>query len=450
MISIEQAAAALRRRETTCVALTEQCLRQIEAENPRLNAFLTVTAESALADAAARDRELADGRDRGPLHGIPYALKDMFCTRGIRTTAGSLLFADFVPDYDAAVAERLSATGAVLVGKTNMHELAYGITSNNPHFGPVRNPCDPARIPGGSSGGSAAAVAAGMCLFSLGSDTGGSIRVPASFCGIVGLKPTSGRVSRYGTLPLDFTLDHMGPLTLTVQDAALVLQAIAGHDPRDDSSAREPVDFYLPEGQPSLQNIRIGVPAGFLFDRLEPSVESCVRGLIETAKAQGAQIVEVTLPDMATVNLVGRVILLSEAAAVTEPYRQRRAEIGPDVLALLDQGRLLRAADYVNAQRLRRLLQQEMDRVWTLADCLLTSTAPTPAPLIGQNMIAWPDQEEDVRLASTRLVRGWNVLGCPAISVPCGVSGGLPVGAQLIGPPFEERALLRTAAALCS
>ena len=448
-MTILEAAKALRAKSVSSRELTEQCLREIEAGNGKLNAFLTVTGPAALAAADAADRELASGHDRGPLHGIPIALKDVFCTKGIRTTCGSLLYKDYVPDYDCAVAERLAAAGTVLLGKTHMHELAYGVTSNNPHFGPVRNPWNVDRVPGGSSGGSGAAVATGMALMAMGSDTGGSIRVPGAFCNTVGLKPSYGRVSRFGVLPLDFSLDHMGPLTRTVRDAALCLQALAGRDERDETSSHAPVDAYLPAENVSLQGMRVGVPANFYFEQVDPDVASAVRKMVQLAAGLGASVEVVTVPDIAALNAVGRVILLSEASAVYERFGDRRAEFGADVRVLFDQGALLPATDYVNAQRLRRQFRDAFLRLFSGIDVLLTPTTPTVAKRIGENSILVGGVEEDFRLATTRLVRGINALGFPAISVPCGFNGeGMPIGMQLVGRPFGERRMLDVAAAL--
>ena len=448
-MTILQAASQLRTRKVSSVELTTASLDRIGKLNGKLNAFQTVLEETALARAREMDGELAAGRDRGPLHGIPVAVKDVYSTRGVRTTCGSKLFADFVPSIDAAVVEKLAAAGAVLVGKTAMHELAYGITSNNPHFGTVRNPWDPARIPGGSSGGSGAAVASGMVFMAMGSDTGGSIRIPASYCGTVGLKPTSGRVSRYGVRPLDFSLDHMGPLARSARDAAVVLDAIAGYDRRDDTSSRRPVDAYVPEEQPSLAGLRIGVPQNFYFDRVDPEVAASVQAMVQRAEALGARAVPVRVPDIAALNAVGRVILLAEASALMEPYLHRRAEFGADVLALLDQGRLLPATDYINAQRLRRAFMTEFGKVWTEADCLFTPCTPITAPCIGEATASIAGETEDVRLASTRLVRGLNVLGVPALALPSGLDNrGLPMSLQIVGKPWSEALLLKVAQAL--
>ncbi len=367
----------------------------------------------------------------------------------MRTTAGSKLFASYVPDFDAAVVERLHAGGAVLVGKTGMHELAYGITSSNPHFGAVRNPWDRDRIPGGSSGGSGASVAAGMVFMAMGSDTGGSIRIPASFCGVVGLKPTYGLVSRYGALPLGFTLDHMGPLTRSVRDAGAVLNLIAGFDPRDPASVRRPAENYVPDPEPSLRGLRIGLPGNFYFERLDPEVDAAVRGALSAAQSCGAEIVPLRVPDIAAINTVARVILLAEAAAVLEPHLEKRDQFGADVLALLDQGRLLPATDYINAQRLRRQMQIEFDALWPRVDCLFTPTTPATAPRIGETSTTIGGESEDVRLAATRLVRAVNVLGLPAVSIPVAADHrGLPIGLQIIGKPFAEALILRVAQAL--
>lgn len=448
MNTIREAGEALRGNKTTSVALTRQCLDRIHLLQPRFNAFITVISEAALAQAARLDAELAAGTDRGPLHGIPIALKDVFETKGIRTTCGSRLFENYVPRRDAAVAERLEAAGCVLLGKTGMHELAYGVTSTNPHFGTIRNPWNPGHVPGGSSGGSGAAVSASMAFMAMGTDTGGSIRIPAAFCGTVGLKPTYGRVSRYGVLPLDFSLDHMGPLTRCVHDAALVLQALAGHDPRDHTSSPLPPGQYSPPPCGHLTGLRIGIPKNFYFERVEPGIVSAVRQTASVAERLGAKLVSVQVPDIAGLNAIGRIILFAEATAAMEPFLHRRDEIGPDVLSLLDQGRYVLAADYVQAQRLRRVFQLEYNRIFDSADVLLTPTTPNLAPRIGETSVLLDGQPEDARLASTRFVRAINILGLPALALPCGLVDGLPVSAQLIGKAFDEATLLRIGAAI--
>jgi aspartyl-tRNA(Asn)/glutamyl-tRNA(Gln) amidotransferase subunit A len=446
-MTIEQAAAKLRARQVSAVELAEESLRTIHQHQARLNAFITITGDLALVEARRADSELARGIDRGPLHGIPYALKDVFATRGIRTTCGSKIFSDHVPDHDCAVYERLREAGAVLMGKAGLQEFAYGITCNNPHFGAIRNPHDPERIPGGSSGGSGVAVATGMVFFAMGSDTGGSIRIPAAYCGCFGLKPTSGRVSRYGVMPLDFSLDHMGPLTRTPRDAALVLNAIAGFDHRDDTSSRQPVADYLPPPGTSLKGKRIGLPVNFYNERLAPEVAAAFEAAVRRAERAGARLIPVQVPDPAEINVLSRVILLAEASALMEPYLHRRDDFGSDVLALLDQGRFLPATDYINAQRLRRVYQREWSALWDQMDCIFTPTAPITAPRIGETHVDIDGVAEDVRLASTRFMRAINVLGMPAASIPLPVTG-LPIGLQVIGKPFAEAEVVAISEAL--
>jgi aspartyl-tRNA(Asn)/glutamyl-tRNA(Gln) amidotransferase subunit A len=448
MNSLLEAAEALREGKVSSVELTRESQATIDRLQPRLNHFLAMMGEDALAHARQMDEERRQGHVRSPLHGIPVAVKDVFCTKGVKTTCGSLLFADHVPDYDAAVVEKLRDGGAVIVGKTHMHELAYGVTSNNPHFGPVRNPWNVSHVPGGSSGGSGAAVASRSVFMAMGSDTGGSIRLPAAYCGCVGLKPTTGRVSRYGVLPLDFTLDHMGPLTPTVRDAAAVLQVLAGYDPRDDSSSKAEVGNYTP-GRVSIRNVRIGVPENFYTERLHPDVADAMDNLRVLAVELGARLVPVQVPDMAEINAVARVVLLSEASAVMTPLLEDRSKFGADVLLLLDQGRLLPATDYVNAQRLRRIFQREFNKVFEHCDVLLTPLSPSPAPRIGQTEIELGGAMEDTRLAATRFLRGINLLGLPALSLPCGFSNDqLPIAAQIIGRAFDEATVLWVGAAL--
>jgi aspartyl-tRNA(Asn)/glutamyl-tRNA(Gln) amidotransferase subunit A len=448
-VTILQAASDLRARRVSSVELTTESLARIRSAQPSLNAYITITEGPALDEASRADLELAAGRDRGSLHGIPIAYKDLFFTRDVRTTAGSPIHADFIPAHDAAVVERMQSAGAVNTGKLNQHELAYGITSANPHFGPVRNPWNGAHSPGGSSGGSSAAVAAGLVFAAMGTDTGGSIRIPASFCGTVGLKPTYGRVSRYGVFPLGYSLDHMGPLTASVRDAALVLNAIAGHDPRDPASARRGAQDFLPPANCSIRGLKIGVPENFYFERLDPEVESAVRKALVLAESLGAELRPVRVPDIDALNTVARIILLAEASAVLQPHLADRSRFGADVLALLDQGRLVSAVDYIDAQRLRRRLRTEFNRLWHSVDCIATPTTPTTAPRIGENTIRIAGRDEDVRLLTTAFMRGINALGLPALSIPCGISSTrLPIGLQWIAPAFREDLILNAAAAL--
>ena len=448
-MTILEAAKQLKAGALTSAGLVDQTLAAISEKDGDLNAFITVLDGPARARAKELDSEFAQGKYRGPLHGVPVAVKDLFHMKGVRTTAGSKLFEDLVSSFDSTVVEKLEAAGAVIVGKTNLHELAYGVTSNNPHFGPVHNPHNLDCVPGGSSGGSGAAVAAGIVPMGMGTDTGGSIRIPATFCGTVGLKPTFGLVSKFGCMPLGLSLDHMGPLTMTVRDTAVTMDAIAGHDPRDPNTSARAVESYGPSDNPSLAGVRIGWPVNFYFDSLDGEVRKSVENARALAESLGASVTDVRVPDIAALNTISRVILMSEASAVLERYLGDRSKFGADVLALLDQGRLLPATDYVNAQRARRVMQEEFRQLFEVVDCIFTPASPIPAPRIDQKSVMVDGVEEDVRLAATRFVRGINALGLPALSLPCGHSGtGLPIGLQIVGRGFAEKFLLQVGAAL--
>ncbi|HSM76766.1 MAG TPA: amidase [Bryobacteraceae bacterium] len=439
-MTISEASARIHSGALTCVALAEQCLEKIEALNPKLNAFITVTADAARNRARELDHELAAGRDRGRLHGIPIAHKDLVFTRGIRTTCGSLLFQDFVPAYNAAVVDRLEEAGAVLVGKTGLHELAYGITSENPHFGVIRNPHDPERVPGGSSGGAGVAIATGMALLATGTDTGGSIRIPASFCGIVGLKPTYGLVDTTGIQPLGLSLDHCGPMAATVRDAAWALSAMCGrsYDVPAEAAAERP-----------LSGLRIGVPSNFFFEEIAPEVAEAVQASAKRAAALGASIHAIEVPDIEALNAAGRIILLAEASAIYRRHLHRRELFGSDVFALLHQGLMVPGADYVDAQRVRRVITAQFRALFLKVDCIFAPATATVAPRIGEREIFMGGKLTDVRLATTRVVRGINMLGLPALALPCGTSPeGLPIGLQIIADAFREDVLLRAGAAL--
>jgi aspartyl-tRNA(Asn)/glutamyl-tRNA(Gln) amidotransferase subunit A len=435
---ISEIGAALRGKKLSVRELTEETLRRVADANPRLNAFLTVSATEALARAKVSDDELARGIDRGPLHGIPIAHKDNIFTRGVRTTGGSKIFADFVPDYDATIVRQLNDAGTNTIGKTGLHEFAYGITSNNPHFGAIRNPWDTERIPGGSSGGSAAAVAGRLVPLATGTDTGGSIRIPASFCGVVGLKPTYERISRKGVMPLGLTLDHAGLLAGTVRDVALAFSLVAKHS-----------SGYVPAPHADLRGMRIGVPENFFVERIDPEVMLSFRAAVQTAAALGAHVTEIKLPDVEALNMVGRIAQLSEVSALLARYLDRGSEIGRDILVLVEQGRLIPAIDYLNAQRVRTVLARDFSKIWKHLDCLMTPATPITAPKIGETSVAIGSFTEDVRTAATRLTRPFNVLGWPALSLPCGFSSaGMPIGLQVVGPSQQEDSLLQAGAAL--
>jgi aspartyl-tRNA(Asn)/glutamyl-tRNA(Gln) amidotransferase subunit A len=435
---IEQTYHALRARKISSREMVDDALRKIAALDARLNAFLTVTADQARHTADALDRELAAGTDRGLLHGLPIAHKDLMRTKGVRTTAGSKIFAHYIPQRDAEVVRILSEAGSVSLGKTGLHELAYGVTSDNPHYGAIHNPWDLARSPGGSSGGSAVAVAVGIVPFATGTDTGGSIRVPASFCGIVGFKPTFGKISTAGVLPLGITQDHVGPMTRAVRDAAIAFQAMAIRP-----------TGYVPPANVPLKDVRIGVPRRFYFERVDGEVATSVQAAIASAVKLGAIAVEIELPDMVALTQAGATCLLSEAASTLRPYLDRREDFGEDVLGRLDQGRKILALDYLEALRVRRQAGRAFAKLWDQVDCLFTPTSPITAPLIGAKVATFESGEEEVRAAATRFTRGMNALGLPAISIPCGFSSNqLPIGLQIISARRHDDHVLQIAAGM--
>ncbi len=447
-MTIREMGRLLRSGKTSSTELVQNALHNAETTGKELNAFITIDRDAALNVAAERDRELAAGMDRGPLHGIPTAHKDLFYTRGVRTTGGSLIFRDFVPDHDGTAVHKLLMGGAVSIGKTNLHELAYGVTSKNPHYGFVHNARDRDRIPGGSSGGSATAIAADILAFSLGTDTGGSIRIPSSYCGVTGIKPTYGRVSRYGVLPLSPSFDHVGPLGSCVEDCALALNAIAGHDPNDPSSSREPVSDYTPLPEKRLDGLKIGIAKNFFFQNVDHEVEKAVRSAIQTMERLGGQAIEVDVPDPEAINAIHRVIQMADVSALyineIDPAR-----FGVAAWNLLEQGRLILGTEYVNAQRFRSLIRRDFNALWQKIHVLAVPTTPMTAPLITEDTVRINGVEEDTRMASTRFMRMANTMGDPALSMPCGNSkNGMPIGLQLIGRPFSEAFLLNLARTL--
>jgi len=434
--------ALMRSKQVSPVEVVEQALARIQKLNPRLNAFWTVTTDLAREQARRAEMEIAKGEYRGPLHGVPVGLKDLIWTRGIRTTFGSKITRDFVPDADAAVVEKLREAGAVLIGKTALHEFAYGITNDNPHFGPTRNPWDPARTPGGSSGGSGVAVATGMCHAALGTDTGGSIRIPASFCGVAGLKPTLGRVSLRNIQPLGYTLDHVGPMARTVVDVGLVYQVIAGFDAEDEFSVDRPLgEIGL---RKSLTGVRVGVPEDFFFEALQPDVERAVGKAIEVMRELGAETIPVSLPCMPKLVEVARDLLLVEAYAVhAGKFRERPDDFGGDLKALFEKGRELTAEQYVETQSSRHRLRRELERVFDQVNVIITPATPLTAFLIGIGKVQLGGNEYDARAAATRFTREFNASGHPALTLPCGFDDqGLPIGLQIIGRLWDEAAVL--------
>jgi aspartyl-tRNA(Asn)/glutamyl-tRNA(Gln) amidotransferase subunit A len=431
------------RREVSPVEVARAHLARIERLDAKLNAFLTVTTDRALAEAATAEREIAAGRSRGPLHGVPLALKDLFDTAGVLTTAGSRILARNTPARDATVVGRLRAAGLVLLGKTNLHEFAFGTTSDNPHYGPARNPWDLERSPGGSSGGSGAALAAGLCAVSLGTDTGGSIRIPAGACGVVGLKPTLGRVSRRGVTPLCWSFDTVGPMARTVEDVALLTNAIAGPDPEDEWCSARPAEDFTRDLARGAAGLTLGVPREWFFEGVEPGIEAAVRAAIAVLEREGARRVEASLPAMADAHTAHHAILAVEAAAFHGAWlRERADDYGSDVRRGLELGQLIAGVDYVNARRVQALVRATFRAALEGADVLVAPCLPQPPLPVGEPMSREP------AVAWNRLLTPVNVAGFPALSLPCGFDGlGMPVGLQIIGRPFEETLVLRVARA---
>ena len=447
-LDISALAPLLQSRQVSPVEVTDAYLQRIERLDGTLNTFIRVMPEEARAAARSAEQEIGSGTYRGPLHGVPLGIKDLFDVAGVPNTMGSKILANSVPSADATLVARLKAAGGIVLGKQNLHEFAFGITSENPHYGVVRNPWRLDRVPGGSSGGTASAVAAGLCAAGIGSDTGASIRAPASWCGIVGLKPTYGRVSRAGGLPLAWSLDHPGPLGRTVADCALVLQAIAGPDPLDPATTQDAVADYSADLEQGVKGLRVGVPREHFFELVEPDVERVVRAAIATLEGLGAEIREVSLPSAVHSQPAGNVIMSVEAAAFHETWlRERPRDYGDDVLLRIRGGLLVSAVEYLRAQQLRTLLQADFARAFEQVDVVVGPTTPLVAPVIGQTFDPSGSFNRSPRSIANRLTVPCNLTGMPAASVPCGFSEGLPVGLQVMGPAFGEALVLRVAAA---
>ena len=439
--TIAELAPRLRRKEVSPVEVARACLDRIEKFNPALNAFITVTAEAALAEARAAEIEISRGEWRGPLHGIPIAIKDLIDTAGTRTTAASGLYQNRVPTEDAEVVRRLRLAGAVILGKNNLHEFAYGGSSLVSFFGDVHNPWNIGHIAGGSSGGSAAAVAAGLCYAAIGTDTAGSIREPAALCGCVGIKPTYGRVSARGVIPLSWSLDHVGPMAATVGDAAVLLQAIAGYDPLDVCSADVPVSDYVPGLRDGAKTLRVGIPRPHFYDDLDDEVRAAVEQALVVIGTQVAEIREVRIEVSSD-----RTVQAAESYAYHADNVARTPELyQPETLRRIRSGANISAAEYI--QRRRELDQERRcaHDIFGEVDLLVTPTMPIPAPAIA-DLKKDPAALRPAELALLRNTRPFNVWGLPAISVPCGFTkSGLPIGLQIAGPHWREDLVLRLA-----
>src|SRR5580658_1064358 len=438
LTSIVETGERLRKREVSPVELTKDCLSRIEKLNPTLNAFITVTGESALTQARTAEAEILRGHWRGPLHGIPLALKDLIDTAGVRTTAASALFKDRIPEEDAKVVRRLKDAGAVLLGKQNLHEFAYGGSSMISHYDEVHNPWDPARIAGGSSGGSAASVSAGLCYGAIATDTAGSVREPAALCGVVGLKPTYGRIGARGIIPLSPSLDHAGPIARTVSDAAVMLQAIADHN---ENGVNAPVGDYLAAIPERLTPLRIGVPRKFFYEDLDPEVAFAVEDALGILRDLGNDLFEIEI-DVPT----DRTLQAAESYAYHREFVLRSPELyQPETLRRIRTGENISGAQMEQAERELKQVRSEIGKVFEDVDFLVTPTTPIPAPAIA-DFKRDPDALRPCELVLLRNTRPEHVWGIPAISIPCGFTrAGLPIGLQIIGPHWREDRVLQFA-----
>ena len=434
-------------KEVSPVEVVEAHLARIEALEPTLNSFITLLPDQAMASARQAEQEIQSGRSRGPLHGIPLGLKDLYYTKGVRNTAGSRVYDDFSPDFDCTVMARFREAGAILLGKLNLHQFAYGPTGENADYGHMHNPWNPELITGGSSGGSGSAAAAGQCPLTMGTDTGGSIRIPGALCGIVGFKSTYGRISRHGITPLSWSLDHAGPMTRTVEDSALALNALAGYDPKDPASANEPVPDYAAALTGDIRGLRIGVPKELFEVPIDSEVERTVRRAIETLGELGATVTEVSWPMYHQSGSAGTTILVAEATAYhADLVRAKGPQLYPPVRMRIESGFFLSAADYVQAQRVRALFSRETLALFNEVDVLAGPTEPITAPRIGTTEVDIEGKTLPVIPTLTQYTRPFNLNGFPAVTVPCGFSeSGMPIGLQLAARPFGEETILRAA-----
>jgi aspartyl-tRNA(Asn)/glutamyl-tRNA(Gln) amidotransferase subunit A len=446
-LTIAKVAPLIRKGQYSPVEVTQAFLERIARLQPSLNAFITVTWGLALKQARQAEKEISKGHYRGVLHGIPISVKDLFYTAGIRTTAGSKILRRFIPKENAAVVNRLLAAGAILLGKTNLHEFAFGATNVNPHYGPVHNPWDPSRVSGGSSGGSAAAVSAGLCLASLGTDTGGSIRLPAAACGIVGLKPTFGLIPTQGVIPLSFSLDHVGPLCRCVEDAALMMSVISGQDVPSLRSPRPGRKATYFSSTKRMRRLRVGVPKQYFFDRLQREVRYRVLAAHSALEKRGAEIQEVELEGIQdTVDLAADIIFPEAMTFHWKWLSKRPGDYGEDLRTRMQSRSSQTAVTYLQALQRRQQYADSFQKAMESVDVLAVPTIPIVAPRIEEGEVKIGRWTENVRVGLLRLTFPGNLSGLPAISVPCGFSSEkLPIGLQLIGRQLEEATLLRAA-----
>ena len=435
------------RKEISPVEIIDAHLSRIDATEPILNSFITLLADESRIAARQAEKDIQAGKYKGPLHGIPVGLKDLYNTAGVRTTSGSKIFDTFIPTEDCTVARKFQQAGAILIGKLNMHPFAYGPTGENLDYGHMHNPWNPEMITGGSSGGSGSAAAAGQCTITTGSDTGGSIRIPAALCGIVGLKPTYGLVSRWGLTALSWSLDHPGPMTRTVEDAAITLNIIAGHDPKDIASAKVDIPDYTSALTGNVQGLRIGMPKEYFEAPLDPQIRKAVEDAISVLESLGAEVKEISFPMFNESQAISSTVLMSEATAYHRDLLEKDGhQLYEPVRQRLEAGLFISAADYLRAQQARTLLDREGRRLLDDVDLLAGPTEPITAPEILAPKVLAGEQEIGVVGALTQYTRPYNINGFPAISVPCGFSDtGMPIGLQLAGKPFDELTVIRAA-----
>ncbi|MGQ9645495.1 MAG: amidase [Thermodesulfobacteriota bacterium] len=446
-LSVAELSRLIKRREISPVEVVRMHLARVETLEPLLNSFITLLPEKAMEEAKAAEQEIGSGRYRGPLHGVPIGLKDLFYVKGVRNTSGSKIFDHFIPDHDSTVAFKLREAGAILLGKLNLHPLAYGPTGENSDYGNMHNPWDLKCITGGSSGGSASAVASGQCALAMGTDTGGSIRIPGALCGLVGLKPTYGRVSRHGITVLSWSLDHAGLIARTVEDCALGMNTIAGYDPRDPSSAERSVPDFTQSLSEDIRGLRVGVPKEFFEAPVASEVEDAVRRAVELLSKLGATILEISWPMLHESKAISTTVQMAEATAYhSQLIKHQGSQLDPKVRLRLEAGLFISAVDYVQAQRARRLFYQQGCELFNRVDLLAGPTVPIPAFPIGTEKVLVGNAHLGVIEALTQYTRPFNLNGFPAITVPCGFSeSGLPIGFQITGKPFDEARVLRAA-----
>lgn len=447
--SVTEIAPLIENKDISPVELTKAVLDHAEKNDEKINAYISFRREKALEDAKKAEQEIINGNYRGIYHGIPMGIKDNIYIKGEVTTMAAKIHHDFVPSYNATVIDKLNEAGAIIIGKLNMHEYAWGATTNNPHYGPCRNPWDLEYIPGGSSGGSGAALIAHMTMATLGTDTGGSVRIPAATNGIVGLKQTYGRVSNYGSFPLAWTLDHIGPMTKTVKDAAALLEVIAGYDPKDSTTVNVPVDQYLDGITGDVKDLVIGINEEYFFNNVDKDIEQAVRNKIRQLEKEGARIQEVDIPSLQFSEWAVMTTIISEPAAIHQQNHLNRPEdFGEDLQFLFDLGELPSAVDYIHAQQIRRHLKQDFQNVFENIDVLITPTLPIQTPKIGADTVELNGEEVGVLDHIIRFTGPFNITGLPALSVPCGFKGHLPIGIQIVGKPFDEKTILNVGYAI--